>query len=602
MRRTSVLLIGGTAMAFLAAFLIESPYIAGLLAYAAVLGIFSLGLSVTLGQMGYVTFGHAAFLGLGAYAASLISVNFGWNFWAAAALAPASGAALGVLVGFAAARLGGAYFAIATLVTAEILRLTAANWIDLTRGPMGVLVTAPPLPWQSLFGWGPQQSHLFLLILVVTLLLVGLRNLQQSPLGRAWVAVREAPDLAESLGIPTVRARIWNVATSGSIAALAGALLVPKIFVVTPELFGVGYSATGLLATILGGKASLVGPLLGGFVFAVLPESLRFVDAARLAIFAVILLLVVRLMPGGLVSLLPAFRRAPRAPAFGQGAPPPLLDDNLPPVGTEVLAVRHLRKSFAGLKATDDVSFTVTAGELVGLIGPNGAGKTTCFSQLSGFVESDAGTVSFLGESTLGRAPHRIAAKGMVRTFQQAALCQTLTVYENALIATHLATPEPFVAALLRLPGSRRRELMRHKRAEACLKAMDLLGRADERANDLPYGDQKLLAIALALAARPKMLLLDEPAAGLNQVEAAKLADVLRELRRAGLTIVIVDHNLKMMMALCDRIVVLHLGAKIAEGTPDEVRRHPEVIKAYLGTTGPTTGQAAASDSAVGNA
>jgi branched-chain amino acid transport system permease protein len=452
---------------------------------------------------------------------------------------------------------------------------------------MGVLVTSPPLPWQTLFGWGQQQSYLFLLIIVVTLLLVGLRNLQRSPLGRAWVAVREAPDLAESLGIPTVRARVANVAISGGIAALAGALLVPKIFVVTPDLLGVGYSATGLLATIMGGKASLFGPLLGGFAFAVLPESLRFVDAARLAIFAVILLLVVRLMPGGIVSLLPGFRRNIRAPAFGLHALPALLRPDLPATGTDVLTVRGLRKAFSGLKATDDVSFTVRAGELVGLIGPNGAGKTTCFNLLSGFAKPDAGDVLCLGQSVNGLAPHRIADHGMVRSFQQAAVCPTLTVYENALTATHRAAREPFLSALLRLPGCRRREHDRRLRAEACLVAMGLQKRADELASDLPYGDQKLLAIAMALAAQPKILLLDEPAAGLNQVEAAQLAKVLGDLRRAGLTIMVVDHNLKMMMALCDRIVVLHHGAKIAEGTPETVRGDTGVVQAYFGAAEP---------------
>jgi len=566
MTRASTWLIAGILIAFAAAFSIDSPYVAGLLAYACVLGIFALGLAVTLGQMGYVTFGHAAFFGLGAYAAGLVSVKFGLNFWAAAALAPIPGAALGVLVGFAAARLGGAYFAIATLTTGEILRLVAANWIDLTRGPMCVLVTAPPLPWQATFGWGQQQSYLFLLIVVVTLVLIGLHNLRRSPIGRTWVAVREAPDLAESLGIPTVRARVGNVAISGGLSALAGALLVPKIFVVTPDLFGVGYSATGLLATILGGKASLIGPLLGGFVFATLPEALRFVDSARLAIFAVILLLVVRLFPGGIVSLLPVFRRRAKAPPFGEGAAPALLSDALPARGAEVLTVEGLRKAFSGLKATDDVSFAVRAGEVVGLIGPNGAGKTTCFSLVSGFVKPDAGSVTCLGECVLGLAPHRIAGKGMVRTFQQAALCQTLTVYENALLATHRAS-------------------------ETCLRAIGLLDRADEVAGDLPYGDQKLLAIAMALAAQPKILLLDEPVAGLNQVEAARFADVLRDLRRQGLTIVIVDHNLKMMMSLCDRIVVLHHGAKIAEGTPEEVRRHKEVIEAYFGVAAPAAGR-----------
>ena len=254
--------------------------------------------------------------------------------------------------------------------------------------------------------------------------------------------------------------------------------------------------------------------------------------------------------------------------------------------------MQGLRKAFSGLKATDDVSFVVRAGDVVGLIGPNGAGKTTCFSLVSGFVKPDAGSVTCLGESVLGLAPHRIAGKGMVRTFQQAALCQTLTVYENALIATHRASAEPFLAALLRTPGCRRRELERHRLAETCLRAIGLLQRADEVASDLPYGEQKLLAIAMALAAQPKILLLDEPVAGLNQVEAATFADVLRGLRRQGLTIVIVDHNLKMMMSLCDRIVVLHHGAKIADGTPGDVRRHKGVIEAYFGVAETAAGAA----------
>jgi len=575
----------GAVLAVAIGFLVDSPYFASVLAYGVVLGIFSLGLGLTLGRMGYVTFGHAAFFGLGAYAVALLCVEFGLSYWAVLPLALLPGVGLGVLVGFVSARLGGAYFAIATLTTAEILRLVAANWIDLTRGPMGILVPVTPLPWQEALGWNASQAYLSLLVVVAAIVLALIHNLNRSPLGRAWIAVREAPDLAESLGIPTVRARVWNVALSGAIASLAGALVLPKIFVVTPDLFGVANSATGLLAAILGGKATLLGPLLGGIVFAVLPETLRFVDAARLAIFAVILLVVVRLLPGGIVSLLPSrLRPRIRAPQPVAGdAGPTLFPAAAAGTADELLQVSHLRKSFAGVTATQDVSFTVRRGELVGLIGPNGAGKTTCFSQLSGFLAPDAGQIAFDGRSVIGQAPHRIAARGMVRTFQHAALARNLSVYENVLTATHLALPETVLASALRLPSFRRREAERARLAMACLAALDLTARADEMAQDLPYGEQKLLAIAMALATRPRLLLLDEPAAGLNQVEAARLADVLRMLQRAGLTLVVVDHNLKMMMAICDRIVVLHHGALIAQGTPAEVRSHPEVIQAYLG-------------------
>ncbi len=585
MTSSPFILGAGAILAVVIGFLVDSPYFASVLAYGVVLGIFSLGLGLTLGRMGYVTFGHAAFFGLGSYAVALLCVEFGLSYWAVLPLALLPGIGLGVLVGFISARLGGAYFAIATLTTAEILRLVAANWIDLTRGPMGILVPVTPLPWQEALGWNASQAYLSLLIVVAAIVLALIHNLNRSPLGRAWVAVREAPDLAESLGIPTVRARVWNVALSGAIASLAGALVLPKIFVVTPDLFGVANSATGLLAAILGGKATLLGPLLGGIVFAVLPETLRFVDAARLAIFAVILLVVVRLLPGGIVSLLPSrLRPRTRAPQVAAGdAGPDLFPAAVAGGPGDLLQVKALRKSFAGVTATQDVSFAVRRGELVGLIGPNGAGKTTCFSQLSGFLAPDAGEIVFDGQSVIGQAPHRIAARGMVRTFQHAALARNLSVYENVLTATHLALPETVLASALRLPSFRRREAERARLAMACLAALDLTARADEMAQDLPYGEQKLLAIAMALATRPRLLLLDEPAAGLNQVEATRLAEVLRMLQRGGLTLVVVDHNLKMMMAICDRIVVLHHGALIAQGTPAEVRSHPEVVQAYLG-------------------
>ncbi|MDB5819462.1 MAG: braE, partial [Rhizobacter sp.] len=283
MRATLRDLVIGLVLAALVASLLRSSYFLDVAAYAGVLAIFALGVAVTFGQLGYASFGHAAFLGLGAYAAGLLTASAGLNYWAAVPLAVLPGVLLGTLVGFASARLSGAYFAIATLVVAEVLMLVAANWVDLTRGPMGLMVMAPALPLSGVVGWNAQQGYLFAVLGVLCIAFLLMRNLRVSATGRAWSAIREAPALAESLGIDCGRSRTLNVAISGGLSALAGALLVPKVMVLTPTLFGVQNSATGLLAVILGGKGTLLGPMLGGALFAALPEALRFMGELNFA-------------------------------------------------------------------------------------------------------------------------------------------------------------------------------------------------------------------------------------------------------------------------------------------------------------------------------
>jgi branched-chain amino acid transport system permease protein len=248
-----------------------------------------------------------------------------------------------------------------------------------------------------------------------------------------------------------------------------------------------------------------------------------------------------------------------------------------------LLSVRNVSRRFSGLKAIDQVDFDIREREIVGLIGPNGAGKTTMLTMLSGFLSPSQGEILAFGEAVSGLPANVVARRGTVRTFQQTSVCGGLSVVDNMLIAAHLSQPRALLASILRTPKWSRAERARRAHALSCLEAVGMSSIAHAIAGSLPYGEQKLLGLAMALAVRPRVLLLDEPAAGLNQVEAGRLAVVLRKLRDDGLTLVVVDHNLKMLMSMVDRVIVLHHGQKLADGSPALVVALPEVVAAYLG-------------------
>jgi branched-chain amino acid transport system permease protein len=563
-----------------------SNYYMGLVVLACDYGMLGLALNFVFGFIGYTSCGHAAFFGLGAYVAVLLNVYLGVNYWIAVLIATIPGMALGVLVGFASLRIGGAYFAIATLTVAEILRLVADNWVDLTRGPMGMMVPRPSIGWMQSLGLSFQQYYLLIVILALGLLYVAARRILRGPVGRAWIAIRESLDLAESVGVDTVRFRVLNLAISGGIAALAGGLIVPKIFVVSPDLFSPLYSATALLIVVLGGRGLLVGALVGAAIFAWLPELLRGLGEVRLVLFGLVLLLVIRLMPNGLASLFLSRRGLGGSYATFSSPmqkPLPVLDAGRS--HETVLSVSGITKHYRGLVAVDNVSFELKRGEILGLMGPNGAGKSTCLGLVSGFIPADSGSVRFLDQDVTGLAPNRLSRMGLVRTFQQTTIFRELSALENVLIATHSRVPATLGSSLVQGPTFMRHEKECTAIAYSLLDRVGLADSAKARAKSMSYGQQRYLSIAVALAAAPNALLLDEPAAGLNPVEAEELATLLRRLRNDGLSILLVEHNVSMMMRLCDRIVVLHHGELLAAGTPEEVRADRKVNEAYFGAT-----------------
>lgn len=530
------------------------------------------GLSVVLGLCGQINLAQAAFFGVGAYAVGLGTTDYGMNFWICLAIGSVLSLLAGALLGMSTLRLGGHYLAMVTISFQQIITLFMINSISFTHGPDGVR----NIPRPSLFA--SQQSYLAFSVAALAVIGYIVWHLPDTRLGRAMRAVRDNELAAGVAGIDVYKTKVMAFALSALLGGIGGGLFAGGFSYVSPDQFSFAESIVFLTMALLGGVASPVGSVIGTALLILIPEWLRFLKSLPglyLAIYGLFVILIVRFMPDGIWGFVAATVERMRSKAIAVKPASALKLQPATSGGDIVLEVSGLSKHFGGLKAVDQVDISVRRGGVHALIGPNGSGKTTTLNVLSGLYKATAGKVVLDGTDISAMPPHERTAAGLGRTFQNIRLFRTMTALENVVIGAER-------------PGNALTEKANHDllaaRAMAALAFVGLGGRAHELISSFSYGHQRLIEIARALAGNPTLLLLDEPAAGLNTSEKVELHDLLKRIAAQGLTILIIDHDMTLVREAAQHITVLNFGRRIADGESMAVLRHPDVISAYLGS------------------
>jgi len=541
-------------------------FVLALVALTVVVGV---GLNVLLGLAGQVSLGHVGFYAIGAYTAAILTMK-GMSFWLALPVAGAAAGGIGGLLALPALRVTGPYLAMVTIAFAFIVHHGTVEWKDLTGGQNGLMGLLPPAIGEHTFA---EREMALMAILLAGLSLYVFHRLAASAWGKAMVAVRESETAARSIGLNPVSIKTAAFAISAIFAGLAGAIFAPLMMFVAPDSFPFSQSILFLLAVIVGGSGFVFGPVVGAVVTVLIPELLSGLAEYRLLFVGVLLLIVLWLAPEGVIGTVARHLR--RADPAGVTAGEPALAQFLAVEIAPPLSVSGIGISFGGIKAASDVSFMAPPGRITSVIGPNGAGKTTVLNMIGGFYRPDAGSIQ-LGEAELAGAPAwRIARAGIARTYQTTQLFGAMSVLDNVIVSARrgrLGNPLG-QAATIRDRGN----------AEALLSFVGYQGALAIPAQDLPHVDRRLVEIARALATHPRVLLLDEPAAGLTRGDKASLSKLIRRIADLGIAVILVEHDMTLVMGISDHIVVLDAGVVIASGPPAAVRRDPLVLKAYLG-------------------
>jgi branched-chain amino acid transport system ATP-binding protein/branched-chain amino acid transport system permease protein len=594
-RWTSPLWIGravaalGAALLLLYPVLSDDAYYQNMVILSLVFAVGASGLNVITGFAGYVSLGQGAFIGLGGYTIGVLATRFpDTNPWLWVPVAGVVAALVALVLGFVSLRSRGPSFVIITVAFLFLVQVVAVNWVSLTNGTAGLTL---PLPtWdREIINW----PFYYALVAILALQLLMTWWIRRTKFGMGLIAIREDETKAATIGIALPTEKILAFVASTVFVGMAGAVYGYYLTFIDPRgMFSILISVQIVLSLLIGGKATLWGPVVGAFLIEPLNEIANNNlggGNTRLFLFGGLLVVVVIFLPKGLLPAIESFleRRRTRGKAglvgqrIGTGGSLASLTDRVQVVDRSqvpdrpLLEVTGLTKHFGGLKAVDDCSFTVPEGSITGLIGPNGSGKTTVFNLLTDTIRADSGTIVFDGKRLDGTPPWKRAHAGLGRTFQITRLFGEMTVLENV-----VAVQRSFsVGQLGRIAVSGKEAAA----AEELLEFVGMRAFRDQRAHALSYGQQKLVELAQILMLDPKLVLLDEPAGGINPVLIERMGEIIRELNSYGKTFLIVEHNMPFVLGLCDPIHVLARGRTMATGTPDEIQRDPAVIDAYLG-------------------
>ena len=561
--------------------LLDDSYFGVIAQRACIYWILVAGLNLVVGFAGQIAIGWVALLTLGAYTTAVLTagtVTTEWNPFLALAVSGVVGAIFGVVVGLPALRLRTFYFAMTTLGFATIVTQVALAWKSVTGGGIGT--AGPVFPWPFDPGWG----FYYLCLLLAALATWMTANIAKSRFGRALVAIRDAEVAAEASGIAKPALLMAVFVFSGALAGVAGGLFSSLQSYITPDAFTFDLSVLFFIAILIGGRGSIMGPLLGTIILTVLPEFAAPLVAWSTFLYAALLLLIVLIIPGGIADLLDYKNRRPLERHREIVPRPELLARVLDRrSGGDVLSLANVELSFGGVRAIDGLDLQIWPGEVHGLIGPNGSGKTTTLNVISGYYAPQAGEVRVGAAVLPPRAPHLRAGYRIARTFQTPRLIGGASVLDNVMIGGTIDGQGSFAESLLTLPRHRRDEKQLREAALLALAAVGLEQLAAVRADRLQHSELRFMEIARALMLRPTCLMLDEPAAGLSADEIRRLGALIVAISREGTAVLLVEHHADLIFDICDRVTVLNLGKVLAAGTPAEIRSHREVVSAYLG-------------------
>jgi branched-chain amino acid transport system permease protein len=631
--------IVGIAALMLFPVLVTNPYNVHLLETILIYAILLFGLDIVVGYTGQVSLGHAGLFGVGAYTAGVMFMKLGAPIYFTLPAAVLVTAGFGALLALPALRVTGPYLAMVTLAFGTIIQILINEMTFLTEGPMGIKLQKP-----SPFGHQLDEREFYWLVAVLMVIsLIVVHRILRSHLGRAFEALRGSPVASDCMGVSVYRYKVYAFVISAGFAGLAGSLYAYSEQYISPNTYNFELTVLFLLAVIMGGRKSRIGAMLGATIIVLLPkllddvEMFRYVSVGlavlvaivavigiqrgrltpkqmaipvvgsialaalsfwlktmtdwRLSIFGVIMLFVVYYLQDGIVGFVRNALNIKRQQPDAQVAGAPLAGADAVSTtatagaGGEILTAKGVLMQFGGLKALNNVDLSIKRGTIHGLIGPNGSGKSTMMNVLTGIYVPTAGAISFAGDSVVGRTSSDIALSGIARTFQNVQLFGEMTALQNVQVGLHHTFDSNLLDVAVHTPRYLRESKAATDRAMGLLQFVGLADLAFEEARNLPYGKQRLLEIARALALDPQLLLLDEPAAGLTAPDIKELISFIRKIRDHGITVILIEHHMDVVMSMCDTVSVLDFGQKIAEGNAAQVQADEKVIEAYLGGT-----------------